>query len=124
MVSMNIDALKKAEGGAARRGGLAGMRDSFAQIASDAAMFGQVPNAASAAEALRSAAATMLRELERAGQSVEDIRSSAAAAAGIGKGTDDEARRTLTRAQAAAVSAFDRRMSGMHPPGSNGTGGG
>lgn len=104
MVSMNIGALRNAEGGAGGREGLAGMKASFAEIASDVAMFGQVPNAAQAAAALRSAATAMLQELERAGQGIDDIRRSAAAAAGIGEDTDEVALRTLLLAQSATSS--------------------
>jgi hypothetical protein len=112
MVTMNIGGLRGAEGGAAEREGLAKMKATFAEVASDPAMFGNAPNADRAAAALRRAAQSMLDELERAGHSVEDIRQSAAAAAGIGEDSDAEAKRTLTRAQASGVTAFDGRMPG------------
>ncbi|MDT0346575.1 hypothetical protein [Streptomyces litchfieldiae] len=110
MVTMNVGALHGAEDGAARRDGLAGMKARFAEIASDPAMFGEVPNADLAAEALRSAAESMLRELERAGLTVEDIRASAAAAAGIGEESDEAARATLSSARIEAATAFDTLM--------------
>jgi hypothetical protein len=110
MVTMNIGALRGAEDGAGARDGLASMKARFAEIASDPAMFGEVPNAELASEALRSAAASMLRELERAGISVEDIRISAANAAGIGEDADEAANATLSRSYVESVTAFDSLM--------------
>ncbi|UED83392.1 hypothetical protein [Streptomyces profundus] len=106
MVTMNIGGLRNAEEGAGDRDRLARMRANFADIASTPAMFGIVPNAEQASAALRSAAASLLQELERAGHTVDDIRRSAATAAGIGEGADAEARRTLSREQAASVGAL------------------
>ena len=106
MVTMNIGGLRDVEGGAAERDGLARMKANFAAIASGTAMFGNVPNAAKASAALRSAAHSMLTELARAGQNVEDIRRSAAAAAGIGEEADTEAKRTLSATQAGFVGVF------------------
>lgn len=115
MVFMNIDALRRAEGAAGQRNGLEGMKTRFAEIASDRAMFGQVPNADKAAAALQAAARAMLQELERAGMGVEDIRRSAAAAANIGRGSDEAARTVLSKAQAENVGLFNRRMGPLIP---------
>ncbi|WP_147472898.1 hypothetical protein [Streptomyces triticirhizae] len=100
---MNIGGLRNAEEGAGERDQLARLKANFALVASNTAMFGDVPNADRAATALRSAALAMLTELERAGHTVEDIRNSAATAAGIGEGADAAARRTLSREQAEIV---------------------
>ncbi|MDT0305674.1 hypothetical protein RM780_01680 [Streptomyces sp. DSM 44917] len=106
MVTMNIGALRGAQRGAGDRDGLAAMKASFASIASDLGMFGDVPNAPAASAALERAARDMLRELERAGHTVLDIRDSAAAAAGIGEDADEEARGRLTAVQVDAIRAF------------------
>ncbi|MFW6725079.1 hypothetical protein ACHZ98_34085 [Streptomyces sp. MAR4 CNY-716] len=106
MVTMNIKALDTA-GNRAAPDGFRAMVQQFANIASDETMFGQVPNAGAAAQALRGAALVMLRELSNAGQDVDDIRQSARAAAGIGRGSDEAATNALVRARADALHRFD-----------------
>ncbi|WP_052851279.1 hypothetical protein [Streptomyces avicenniae] len=115
MVTMNIGGLNGAEDGAGRRDGLASMKQSFAQIASAREMFGDVPNAARASAALEAAALSMLRELERAGVTVEDIRTSAATAAGIGLDTDEDARVMLSKVDIRDITEFDWSMEAEHP---------
>jgi hypothetical protein len=117
MVIMNIGALRDAESGTADRRGLAAMKAAFAGIASDPAMFGEVPNAGQAAAALEQAAQTMLAELEGAGQSVEDITASAAAAARIGLDSDNAARQALSSVVVEAVNSFELRMTDAGRPG-------
>ena len=115
MVTMNFGALGGVEKGAGKRDGLAGMRASFAQIASDPAMFGDVPNAGAASAALERAALNLLVQLERAGRTVENIRKSAAKAAGIGEEADADARRVLSEVVVQDVTNFDDLMEAAHP---------
>ena len=121
MVTMNPGGLRDAERGAAEREGLAGMRARFVEIASNRAIFGDVPNAEQAAAALRTAVLTMLRELEQAGRDVEDIRRSAATAAVIADDSDAEAKRALRRADSMTYLAD---MMARRPGAAPGTGGG
>ncbi|MFW6692255.1 hypothetical protein [Streptomyces sp. MAR4 CNX-425] len=105
MVIMNIRALDTT-GNRAAPDGFRSMVRRFAGIAADEAMFGRVPNAGAAAQALRGAALVMLRELNNAGGDVDDIRGSAQSAAAVGRGSDDAARRALVRARADALDRF------------------
>ncbi|TDC78959.1 hypothetical protein [Streptomyces hainanensis] len=115
MTTLNIGALNGAERGASDRDGLVAMRTSFAQIASDVTMFGDVPNAAKASAALETAARAMLRELQRSGRTVDDIRLSAAEAAGIGEDTDAAAEAELGKVPLKDATSFDDRMEENHP---------
>jgi hypothetical protein len=117
MVIMNIGGLEAAEGGAADVNGLAAMKATFSQIASSHGMFGEVPNAANAAEALARAADKMLTEMDAASRTVDDIRRSARAAADTGEAHDAAAHQTLSRAQSDNVSLFDFEMETRHPTG-------
>jgi hypothetical protein len=87
-IRMNVEALDDAESGLSERGGLSGMKAKFAQIASPAGMFGEVPNGAVATAALESAAQSMLEQLESAGISVDAIAGSAGSASAIALETD------------------------------------
>ncbi|RKN45615.1 hypothetical protein [Streptomyces hoynatensis] len=106
MVTMNIGALQRLGQEAGARNGLAGMKSTFAAIASDPAMFGQVPHAHAASAALKAAAQSMLTELARAGHTVEDIKNSANRAAVIGQDSDAHARSALSAVQVANLQAF------------------
>ncbi|MEV1007536.1 hypothetical protein [Streptomyces sp. NPDC049881] len=115
MGTLNIGGFNGAEDGTGRRDGLASMKQSFAQIASAREMFGSVPNAERAAAALEAAALSMLRELERAGVTVEDIKTSAANAAEIGLDTDEASRQTLSKVDVRDLNEFDWSMEAAHP---------
>ncbi|MFR9722234.1 hypothetical protein ACL02R_02525 [Streptomyces sp. MS19] len=115
MGTLNIGGFNGAEDGTGRRDGLASMKQSFAQIASAREMFGSVPNAERAAAALETAALSMLRELERAGVTVEDIKTSAANAARIGLDTDEASRQTLSKVDVRDLNEFDWSMEAAHP---------
>ncbi|MGP4109440.1 hypothetical protein ACTWP5_00805 [Streptomyces sp. 4N509B] len=106
MTTMNFDGLRRAENGAGERDEFARMRALVGRLASDPAMFGQVPNAGQAARALQDAATAMFDVVHRAGETVRSIRDSAHEAAEVGRFTDAEARSTLTRAQRDALAAF------------------
>lgn len=94
-VCMNTEALDEAECALDERGGLAAMKAQFAQVATPAGMFGDVPNGAQAAAALESAAGSMLEQLQAAGISVEAIAASAGTASAIAVETDAAATEAL-----------------------------
>ncbi|MGP4113356.1 hypothetical protein ACTWP5_20885 [Streptomyces sp. 4N509B] len=100
LIPINITGVREAEAGAADRDGLASLKEKLSQISSDAAMFGGVPNAARAAQALSAATLAMFSAVEGAGRTVQDIERSARTAAGIGEQTDAEAQGALMAVQA------------------------
>lgn len=83
--------------GLSERGELAAMKESFAEIASARAMFGNVPNGERAAAALESAAMSLLNELEASGTTVRDIQNDAWDVANLADEADGEANAAVLR---------------------------
>ncbi|WP_049580645.1 hypothetical protein [Streptomyces sp. SBT349] len=106
-ITMNIDAHRNVETAVGERDRLSALMECAGKIGSDAGMFGRVPNGARAAAALSAAVASVTQQVTEGGRTVDDIRSSAAAAARIGEQSDQEAERTLAQARAVALGNFD-----------------
>ncbi|MDT0341284.1 hypothetical protein [Streptomyces litchfieldiae] len=98
-ILINIDAHRGVESEVAKRQKLATMMDCANRIGSDNDMFGEVPNGAQAAAALRAAVASVTQQVMAGGQAAEDIQLSASAAARTGEQTDQAAAQALAQAQ-------------------------
>ncbi|ONK16061.1 hypothetical protein [Streptomyces sp. MP131-18] len=110
-VTMNIAAHRNVEAAVGERDRLAKLMEATGSIGSNAGMFGRVPNGARAAAVLSAAVAGVTQQVSEGGRTVDDIRSSAAAAAQIGEQSDQEAERALAQARAAALGHFDAETS-------------
>jgi hypothetical protein len=106
-VTMNIAAHRNVEAAVGERDRLAKLMECAGSIGSNAGMFGRVPNGARAAAALSAAVASVTQQVSEGGRTVDDIGSSAAAAARIGEQSDQQAERALARARVAALGHFD-----------------
>jgi hypothetical protein len=102
-VIMNIAALGDVETGAAERDQLAKLAAGVGKLNFSDGMFGNVPSGAQAAAVLRAAYNGLNQQVPEGGRAVDDIRSSAAAAAQIGEQSDMAAEQALAQARRAVI---------------------
>jgi hypothetical protein len=102
-VIMNIAALGDVEAQAAERAQLAKLVAAVGKLNVGGTMFGQVPSGAQAAAVLTAAYNSLNQHVPEGGRAVDDIRSSAAAAAQIGEQSDMAAEQALAQARGAVL---------------------